>query len=243
MPCVLEGTRGFRRPDVLRRLGRHERVLDGQVGRHAPPGRGRNATRRERLSNAQACAPTCCRPRAGRATSRRWRFTRSRAGADAVLPEEPLAHVNTGYEKAFQELWQKRYGRPWQPQNASPEAQFLTAQLKNELYIQLEQRAGPRGEDSRETGRTRDAVRAPDPQPVQQLRIEAGRTAGHLTGDCRGRRVRRADLDGAGELGAGKLRCAGPDVLRIGVRPVRLLRAARRRQQQEALAPRGPRRG
>ena len=62
------------------------------------------------------------------------------AGADAVLPEEPLAHVFTGYEESFRELWRKRYGRPWEAQSASPEARFLTAQLKNELYIQLERR-------------------------------------------------------------------------------------------------------
>lgn len=62
------------------------------------------------------------------------------AGADAILPEEPLAHVFTGYEKAFQTLWVKRYGRPWQPESASPEARYLTSQLKNELYLELERR-------------------------------------------------------------------------------------------------------
>lgn len=62
------------------------------------------------------------------------------ADAAAVLPEEPLAHVNTGYEEAFRELWQQRYGRPWEGEHASDEAHFLTAQLKNELYIHLEQR-------------------------------------------------------------------------------------------------------
>jgi hypothetical protein len=62
------------------------------------------------------------------------------AGAAAILPEEPLAHVFTGYEKAFQPLWKERYGKPWEPQHASAEARFLTAQLKNELYIKLEER-------------------------------------------------------------------------------------------------------
>jgi hypothetical protein len=62
------------------------------------------------------------------------------AGAEAVLPEEPLAHVDTGYEQAFRDLWTARYGRPWQPESASAEARFLTAQLKNELYIELERR-------------------------------------------------------------------------------------------------------
>jgi hypothetical protein len=62
------------------------------------------------------------------------------AGADAILPEEPLAHVITGYEGSFKEAWLERYGRPWQAESASPEARFLTAQLKNELYIKLEAR-------------------------------------------------------------------------------------------------------
>ncbi|NLH17709.1 MAG: hypothetical protein GX455_14120 [Phycisphaerae bacterium] len=63
-----------------------------------------------------------------------------RAGAGAILPEEPLAHVFTGYEESFKALWQKRYDRPWQGQHESAEARFLTAQLKNELYIELERR-------------------------------------------------------------------------------------------------------
>jgi hypothetical protein len=62
------------------------------------------------------------------------------AGADAVLPEEPLAHVISGYEEAFKELWVQRYGRPWEGENSSPEARYLTAQLKSELYAKLEQR-------------------------------------------------------------------------------------------------------
>ncbi len=62
------------------------------------------------------------------------------AGADAILPEEPLAHSFTGYEAAFKPLFEKRFGIPWQPESASPEAHFLTCQLKTELYLQLEQR-------------------------------------------------------------------------------------------------------
>ena len=34
------------------------------------------------------------------------------AGASAILPEEPLAHVFTGYEESFQRLWEKRYNEP-----------------------------------------------------------------------------------------------------------------------------------
>lgn len=62
------------------------------------------------------------------------------AGAGAVLPEEPLAHVHTGYEDSFKRIWQQRYDMPWQPESASPAARYLTAQLKNELYIKLERR-------------------------------------------------------------------------------------------------------
>lgn len=62
------------------------------------------------------------------------------AGTVAVLPEEPLGHVHTGYEEAFKPLWQQRYGQPWQPENASAEARYLTGQLKAELYMQLEAR-------------------------------------------------------------------------------------------------------
>jgi hypothetical protein len=62
------------------------------------------------------------------------------AGADAVLPEEPLAHRDTGYEKSFREIWEKRYGTPWMGASSSPGALWLTSQLKTELYIELEQR-------------------------------------------------------------------------------------------------------
>lgn len=62
------------------------------------------------------------------------------AGAAAILPEEPLAHVFSGYEDAFKPLWLERYGIPWRGQHENAEARWLTAQLKNELYIKLEKR-------------------------------------------------------------------------------------------------------
>lgn len=62
------------------------------------------------------------------------------AGADAILPEEPLAHTFTGYEAAFKPLFEKRFGMPWQAESSSPEAHFLTCQLKAELYLELERR-------------------------------------------------------------------------------------------------------
>ena len=67
-------------------------------------------------------------------------------GAAAILPEEPLAHVFTGYEESFKRLWENRYDEPWQPQHASAKARFLTAQLKNELYLKLEERLFQRTE-------------------------------------------------------------------------------------------------
>ncbi len=81
------------------------------------------------------------------------------AGADAILPEEPLAHVDTGYEEMFRKLWVERYGKPWQAESSSPEARFLTAQLKNELYARLEQRLCQAvARRSREIGRKVDFV-------------------------------------------------------------------------------------
>ena len=64
------------------------------------------------------------------------------AGAEAVFPEEPLAHAYSGYEQGFREIWEQRYKRPWQPESASPEARFLTARLKNQLYLELERQLG-----------------------------------------------------------------------------------------------------
>ncbi len=81
------------------------------------------------------------------------------AGADAILPEEPLAHLYTGYEEAFAPLWEKRYGQPWRGQHTSQEARYLTGQLKSELYAHLEQRLVDRVEQrERELGRTIDFV-------------------------------------------------------------------------------------
>jgi len=81
------------------------------------------------------------------------------AGADAVLPEEPLAHVDTGYEEMFRKLWVESYGVPWQPENASPEARYLTAQLKTDLYVKLQERLCQAVDRrSRELGRRVDFV-------------------------------------------------------------------------------------
>jgi len=64
--------------------------------------------------------------------------------ADAIFPEEPLAHLHTGYESAFRRLWQQRYGQPWKAESSSAEARYLTGQLKNELYLKLERQLASR---------------------------------------------------------------------------------------------------
>ena len=61
------------------------------------------------------------------------------AGAEAIYPEEPLAHNFTGYEESFKKAYVDEYGQPWQGGHESPDAFFKTARLKNKLYIQLEQ--------------------------------------------------------------------------------------------------------
>ena len=60
------------------------------------------------------------------------------AGAIAIFPEEPLAHITSGYSESFKSLWVERYGTAWQAQNSSQIAQFKTAQLQSELYLNLE---------------------------------------------------------------------------------------------------------
>ena len=59
-------------------------------------------------------------------------------GIDAVLPEEPLAHVFSGYEDAFKKAWSEYYKTPWQPENKNIYARYRTAALKSKLYFDLE---------------------------------------------------------------------------------------------------------
>jgi len=60
------------------------------------------------------------------------------AGATAIFPEEPLAHIHSGYSESFKSLWVNYYGTAWQAQNSSQIAQFKTAQLQSKLYLDLE---------------------------------------------------------------------------------------------------------
>ena len=59
-------------------------------------------------------------------------------GVTAIIPEEPLAHTYTGYEESFKPIWADYYGFPWQAENSSEIARFLTGQLKAKLYLDLE---------------------------------------------------------------------------------------------------------
>lgn len=57
------------------------------------------------------------------------------AGADGILPEEPLLHASSGYSPAFKELWQREYETPWEAPHSSPSAFFRASRLKAELYL------------------------------------------------------------------------------------------------------------
>lgn len=57
------------------------------------------------------------------------------AGAQAVFFEEPEYWAETGWSEAFKREWQAFYGEPWQPPDASPDAQYRASKLKYELYF------------------------------------------------------------------------------------------------------------
>jgi len=59
-------------------------------------------------------------------------------GIDAILPEEPLAHIFSGYEDAFKKEYEKFYSTPWQPPHSSAVAMYRGAYLKSVLYNKLE---------------------------------------------------------------------------------------------------------
>jgi hypothetical protein len=61
------------------------------------------------------------------------------AGAQAIYPEEPLAHIGTGYEESFRQLFEQEYEIPWRGGDESPDAYYKTHRLKNKLYVKLEQ--------------------------------------------------------------------------------------------------------
>lgn len=57
------------------------------------------------------------------------------AGSTAIYLEEPEFWARAGYSDAFKKEWQKFYNSPWQAQDESPEATYLSSKLKYDLYF------------------------------------------------------------------------------------------------------------
>jgi hypothetical protein len=56
------------------------------------------------------------------------------AGITSIFLEEPEFWARAGYSAPFKEEWQKYYGFPWRPQDASAENTYLSSKLKYHLY-------------------------------------------------------------------------------------------------------------
>ena len=56
------------------------------------------------------------------------------ADVDHIFLEEPEFWARAGYSDAFKREWEAFYGAPWQPQDQSPEATYLSQKLKYHLY-------------------------------------------------------------------------------------------------------------
>jgi len=56
------------------------------------------------------------------------------AGITTLFFEEPEFWARAGYSAPFKEEWQKYYGFPWRPQDASAENTYLSSKLKYHLY-------------------------------------------------------------------------------------------------------------
>lgn len=56
------------------------------------------------------------------------------AGITTIFLEEPEFWARAGYSQPFKEEWQRYYGFPWRPQDASPENTYLSSKLKYHLY-------------------------------------------------------------------------------------------------------------
>ncbi len=56
-------------------------------------------------------------------------------GVMAIMPQESLSFVKSGYEQAFKDRWVLEYGTPWQGSQASAPSYFLTGQLLNNLWM------------------------------------------------------------------------------------------------------------
>lgn len=58
------------------------------------------------------------------------------AGITTIFLEEPEFWARAGYSEPFKEEWQKYYGFPWRPQDASAENTYLSSKLKYHLYYE-----------------------------------------------------------------------------------------------------------
>jgi len=58
------------------------------------------------------------------------------AGITTIFLEEPEFWARAGYSAPFKEEWQKYYGFPWRPQDASAENTYLSNKLKYHLYYE-----------------------------------------------------------------------------------------------------------
>jgi hypothetical protein len=56
------------------------------------------------------------------------------ANISTIFLEEPEFWARAGYSAPFKEEWQKYYGFPWKPQDASAENTYLSSKLKYHLY-------------------------------------------------------------------------------------------------------------
>lgn len=58
------------------------------------------------------------------------------AGISSIYLEEPEFWARGGYGIPFKEEWQKYYGSPWKPQDASAENTYLSSKLKYHLFYE-----------------------------------------------------------------------------------------------------------
>ncbi|WPU93821.1 hypothetical protein SNE25_31365 [Mucilaginibacter sabulilitoris] len=58
------------------------------------------------------------------------------AGITTIFLEEPEFWARAGYSAGFKAQWQKYYGFPWKPQDASAENTYLSSKLKYHLYYE-----------------------------------------------------------------------------------------------------------
>jgi hypothetical protein len=57
-------------------------------------------------------------------------------GITNIFLEEPEFWARAGYSAGFKDQWQKYYGFPWKPQDASAENTYLSSKLKYHLYYE-----------------------------------------------------------------------------------------------------------